>query len=77
MSAREYLIAMRNERGLTQKDVSRGLGISESYYNLIEHGSRQKNMSFSILLGLSKVMNVSVEVLMNKEKIFANELAKE
>ena len=49
MNEREYLIAMRNERGLTQKDVSRGLGISESYYNLIEHGSRQKNMNFSVL----------------------------
>lgn len=77
MNEREYLISMRNKRGLTQKDVSRKLGISESYYSLIERGSRQKNMRFSILLGLSKVMDVSIEVLMNKEKIFAKELTNE
>lgn len=74
MKEREYLIVMRNERGLTQRDVSQELGISESYYNLIENGSRQKNMSVSILLGLSKVMKVSIKILINKEINFIKEL---
>lgn len=54
MKKRVYLIDLRNKKGLTQLDISKSMGISESYYNLIEQGQRQKNMNIAILYGLSK-----------------------
>ena len=69
---REYLLNMRISRGMTQKEVSLKLGISESYYNLIENGNRQKDMSVYLLHGLSKVFKVSAKFLLDKELDFIN-----
>lgn len=69
---RIYLTDLRNKNGLTQKDVSSRLGISESYYNLIEHGARQKDMSVILLLGLSQIFKVSLKSLIDKEIDFIN-----
>lgn len=69
---REYLLSMRISRGMTQKEVSSKLRISESYYNLIENGNRQKDMSVYLLYGLSKVFKVSAKFLLDKELDFIN-----
>ena len=71
MKKRVYLIYLRNKKGLTQLDISKSMGISESYYNLIEQGQRQKNMNIAILYGLSKALKVSVNTLVDKEINFA------
>lgn len=71
MKKRVYLIDLRNKKGLTQLDVSKSMGISESYYNLIEQGQRQKNMNIVILYGLSKALKVPVNTLVDKEINFA------
>lgn len=70
MNSREYLIEMRTQKGLTQRDISKQLGISESYYNLIENGIRQKNMNVTTLYRLSKALQVSITVLVDKEMNF-------
>lgn len=67
---RDYLIEMRKKNGLTQQDVSTKLGISESYYNLIEHGERQKEMSIVMLYNLSKIFKVSIKKIADKEMLF-------
>ncbi|WP_294387338.1 helix-turn-helix transcriptional regulator [uncultured Ruminococcus sp.] len=71
MKKRVYLIDLRNKKGLTQLDISKSMGISESYYNLIEQGQRQKNMNIVILYGLSKALKVPVNTLVDKEINFA------
>ena len=71
MKKRVYLIDLRNKKGLTQLDISKSMGISESYYNLIEQGQRQKNMNIAILYGFSKALKVSVNTLVDKEINFA------
>ena len=71
MKKRVYLIDLRNKKGLTQLDISKSMGISESYYNLIEQGQRQKNMNIASLYGLSKALKVSVNTLVDKEINFA------
>lgn len=71
MKKRVYLIDLRNKKGLTQLDISKSMGISESYYNLIEQGQRQNNMNIAILYGLSKALKVSVNTLVDKEINFA------
>lgn len=69
---REYLVELRDKKGLTQKDVSSKLGISESYYNLIEHGTRQKDMSIVLLYELSQIFKISVKSLVDRELEFIN-----
>lgn len=69
---REYLVELRVKKGLTQKDVSSKLGISESYYNLIEHGTRQKDMSIVLLYELSQIFKISVKSLVDRELEFIN-----
>ena len=71
MKKRVYLIDLRNKKGLTQLDISKSMGISESYYNPIEQGQRQKNMNIAISYGLSKALKVSVNTLVDKEINFA------
>lgn len=70
MNSREYLIEMRTQKGLTQRDISEQLGISESYYNLIENGVRQKNMNVTTLCRLAKALQVSITMLVDKEMNF-------
>ncbi len=72
MDGREYLIEMRTQKGLTQREISKQLGISESYYNLIENGIRQKNMNVTTLYRLSEVLQVSITMLVDKEINFMN-----
>ncbi len=65
---REYLKDIRKEKGLTQLDIAQKLNISESYYNLIEHGERQNNMSIELAYKLSSVLEIPIEQILEKEK---------
>lgn len=67
---RDYLVELRDKKGLTQKDVSLKLGISESYYNMIENGARQKDMSIVLLYELSLIFKISMKSLVDKELDF-------
>ena len=64
---RNYLVALRKEKGLTQKQLAQKLDISESYYNQIENGERQKRMDITILYRLSSALDVSVPTLISYE----------
>lgn len=57
---REWLKTLRTENGLTMKDVSEQLHISESYYCAIENGDRQKKMDITVASGLAMVLGVPV-----------------
>lgn len=64
---REYLISLRTEKGLTQKQIAQKLNISESYYNQIEKGERQKKMDITLLNRLSLALEIPITVLINYE----------
>lgn len=64
---RNYLVTLRKEKGLTQKQLAQKLDISESYYNQIENGERQKRMDITIIDRLSSALDVSVATLINYE----------
>ena len=55
---REWLKTSRIEKGLTMKEMSQKLGISESYYCAIENGLRQKRMDFALVSALSAILGV-------------------
>lgn len=64
---REHLISLRTEKGLTQKQIAQKLDISESYYNQIEKGERQKKMDITLLNRLSLALEIPITVLINYE----------
>lgn len=69
---RIYLLELREANGLTQKEISSKLGISESYYNLIEKGERQKTLRVDLLKQLSSVLNVTLDKLVDYELTYSN-----
>lgn len=65
---RLWLKDARTKKGLTMKDISSKLGISESYYCAIENGDRQKNMDITLVSGLSAALGISVSKIVKFEK---------
>lgn len=65
---REWLKKLRIEKNMTQAEVGKQLGISESYNCLIESGVRQKNMDITILSKLSILFNTPFEKLVIMER---------
>lgn len=65
---RDYLVALRKEKNLTQKQLAEKLDISESYYNQIENGERQKRMNVTIIDRLSKALDISVGDIIRYER---------
>ena len=69
---REWLRKLRNEKGLTMKDMGEKLGISESYYSAIENGDRQKKMDMMIASGLATIFEISVLSIVTYEEQWKN-----
>ena len=64
---REYLLALRKGKNLTQKELAQKLDVSESYYNQIENGERQKNMDISLVNRLSLVLEIPITTIIEHE----------
>ena len=64
---REWLREARQERGLTMKQIGEQLDISESYYSMIESGTRQKDMDLTLVSRLSSVLGISVQEITDHE----------
>ena len=73
---RIWLRELRVKKLLSQKEIGRQLNISESYYNLIENGERQKKMSLSILLKLSRILDIPIQTLIGLESDYISDLNK-
>lgn len=55
---REWLKQRRTEQHLTGKELGRRVGISESYYFLIESGKRQNPMKTDMVAALAEALNL-------------------
>lgn len=64
---REYLISLRESKGLTQQQAAAQLLISQNYLSLIETGNRQTDLKLSTIKGFAKLYNVSVDYLIAEE----------
>jgi transcriptional regulator with XRE-family HTH domain len=64
---RNWLVAMRKEAGLLQGEVSRQLDIAQPYYCEIERGTRQRDMTYSMMERLAAVFNVPVNNVIDAE----------
>lgn len=64
---REYLKRLREEKGLSMQEIADMLDISRQYYQMIESGERQKKMDITLVKGISTVLNVSLESIIEEE----------
>ena len=67
---REYLVELREERGLSQQDVSKTLNISSQYYSMIERGERQSRMEITLAVQLSNIFNISLQRFIELEQTY-------
>ena len=65
---RDYLIAYRKESGISAAEMAEKLGLSESYYSLIENGKRQKNMDITLAALISNVTGIPIQRIVEIEK---------
>ena len=70
---REYLRKLRQDAGLSQKEMSSKLDISESYYSLIESGERRKKMDIDLLMKLSDALSIPIADLIEMERRHADD----
>ena len=65
--AREWLKEARARANMSQADVARELGISESYYAYIEQGERQKQLDITLCAKLSKIFSIEIQQIVEFE----------
>lgn len=65
---RDWIKKLRLEKNYTQSSVAEKLGISQSYYNLIENGERQKKLSMVLVQKLIEVFGVTFEYICEQER---------
>ena len=72
---RTWLRIAREANGLTMKELSGKLDISESYYCAIENGTRQRKMDFALLSALATILEISLENIAKYEAEWVGSLA--
>lgn len=63
----EWLKQKRTEQRLTGAELAQKVGISESYYFLIESGKRQNPMTASVIAGFAKALNIDQAKILDWE----------
>lgn len=64
---RDWLIKARKDKGLTQLQMAEKLGMSESNYNYIEGGTRQKKMELPLASKLASILGISIQQIVELE----------
>jgi transcriptional regulator with XRE-family HTH domain len=66
---RNWLRTARIEKGYTNRELAKKLGISESYYSLIEAGTRQKRMDITLVTRLSAALGMELPRIIREEEV--------
>lgn len=64
---RTWLKKLRQESSKTQLETANELDISESYYNLIENGERQKQLSMELAQKIADVFGITLDDISKHE----------
>lgn len=66
--AREWLRNLRTNKGFTQAEMARRLGISRQYYYYIEKGDRMESLDLDTANKLSKIFKINVAAVCKYEE---------
>ena len=64
---RTWLRDIRAEKGFSQEDMSRKLGVSRPYYSRIEGGYRQQKMSIQMAKKLADALETPIDTILRYE----------
>ena len=64
---RDWLKEKRRKRGYTMAQMAEKLGITESYYSLIEAGERQKKMDMILAGKISEALGITLDEIVSEE----------
>lgn len=64
---RTWLKEERVKQRLTQKQVADAIGVTESFYSLVEANKRQKKMDITLAARLANVLGMEVNEIVRKE----------
>lgn len=67
---RKWLKDMRAKEGLSQSDFAKRVGVTPGYCCEIESGSRQRDMTYSMMERLASALNVPVQEVVNAETAY-------
>ena len=62
----QFIREAREAKGLYQADIAEQLGVSRSYYTLIEAGERE--IYFSLAVNICRVLNLDINEFMKRLK---------
>lgn len=68
---RSWMEKARKSCGLTMRAVAAQLGVSESYYSMIERGERQQKLDIALAVKMSEVFGVSLSHIVSQEEASA------
>lgn len=68
---REYLRKLREEKGLTIRAAADAVGVSKSYYGMIEAGQRQGKMDITLASKIAGLFGVTLDYIMSAESVIA------
>ena len=74
---RDWMGMARKGCGYTMKVAATKLGISESYYSMIERGERQQKLEIALAVKMSGVFDVSLEYIVTQEEMNTKNPARE
>ena len=66
MTFAEYLVHLREKRGVLQKDIAKALGISLHAYQRFEYGEQEPRMS--VLIALADFYDLSLDELAGRKQ---------
>lgn len=66
--AREWLRKLRTDKGLTQAEIARRLGISRQYYYYIEKGDRMESLDLETANKLAKIFKINIATVSRYEE---------
>ncbi len=64
---RTWLKKLREQHGLSQKEISERLSIKPNYYSMIENGERQKRLSMELAQRIADVFGISLDYISEQE----------
>lgn len=74
---REYLRDLRKERGLSQDEISKRMGLTQSFYSMIETGERVERMNLDMAIKLANTLGIDSGEFIKHELEWERENLKE
>lgn len=74
---REFLRDLRKERKLSQDDIAKRMGLTQSFYSMIETGERVERMNLEMAIKLANVLGIDSADFIKREMEWERDNLKE